>query len=743
MDDRITELKTIESLASRVQFLEGEVQRLLTELNRFSTAQDTCHSWAETHRRLVDNVPVGIVSVDRRGTVLEANARLIDMLFSSWQSIAVPPNFLTFPPLVDSGLSGAFVACMDEGSPKDLEVQYTDAKQRSLYLRAMLRPVRDSQGRTYACQALVEDISSRKRAEEDLAIQLNTFQVLHKLALAIASERSLEDNLVLVVEEARKLLDADSTLIVLVDGGPDGARQRTRSGVDATAFEEIRIGLGQRVAETGQGCMVQQSLPNLVHPSSNKACVEETLSALAVPLDAGHTHFGALYAFKCSEPRFSDSDLDALALLGRLTAVEIARKQAEARLRVAYDDLESCVQERTSELRDSNTLLQREILDRQRVEQALRRSEEKYRTIVKTIEDGYYELDFAGNFTFLNDRFCEILGYGRDRVLGMNYREYLDDRNVSRMREALNTVYRTGTPIRLFEYEIINNDGVKRNLEISISLTDSLSDQSVFFGICRDVTDRKRAEVELREAKEAAELANRAKSQFLTNMSHELRTPLNAVIGFSEILQDGLYGDLNERQIKYVTHVVNGGRHLLRLINDILDLAKVESGKMELQHAAVQVPQLIEQSMVMIRETALRHGIKLLFSHSPAVHDRPVAADEVKLKQILFNLLSNAVKFTPDGGVISVRAYREDEDLVVTVSDTGIGLNVRDRERVFQAFEQVDSTLSRQHLGTGLGLALTRRLVELHRGKIWVESEGEGKGSTFGFRIPSASPPAV
>ena len=742
MGDRSADLKTTESLSSRVRFLEAKVQRLLAEGSCHAAAQDALFTKEATYRHLIDNAPIGILSIDRHGSILELNSRLVEILFSHCPHAAASINVLTFPPLMNSGLSNAFIASMDEGTVKNVEVPYIDANGTHLYLRALLTPMRDGHGKTCACQAVVEDISARKRAEEDLAVQLNKFQVLHKLTVAMAQERSLEENLSLVVEEGRKLVDAQAALIVQEDEEPKERPQCTVSGIDTSVFEAARIRLGRQVSETAKGCMVQDYFEEFGRPSDTGVCTDETFSALAVPLSTGQTHFGVLYAFKRAIPRFSRSDLDAISLLGRLIAAEIARKRAETQLRVAYDDLESCVQERTAKLRESNTLLQREIVDRQRAEQALRRSEEKYRTIVETIEDGYYELDLAGNFTFLNERFCEILGYARDRLIGMNYGEYLDDYNVLKMREVLNTVYKTGKPTRLFEYEVTQSDFPKRNLEISISLTQPLSDGSVFYGICRDVTERKRVEVELREAKEAAELANRAKSQFLANMSHELRTPLNAVIGFSEILQDGLYGDLNERQVKYVSHVVNGGRHLLRLINDILDLAKIESGRMELQCSQVHLPQLVEQSMVMIKETALRHGIKLAFSHSPALAGTPIQADELKLKQILFNLLSNAVKFTPDGGAISILAQRREVDILVSISDTGIGLSARDRERIFEAFEQVDSSVSRQHLGTGLGLALTRKLVELHRGKIWVESEGEGKGSTFTFSIPSMVTPA-
>jgi signal transduction histidine kinase len=220
-------------------------------------------------------------------------------------------------------------------------------------------------------------------------------------------------------------------------------------------------------------------------------------------------------------------------------------------------------------------------------------------------------------------------------------------------------------------------------------------------------------------------------------MSHELRTPLNSIIGFTEILQDSLYGELNEKQREYLGYINASGRHLLELINDILDLSKVESGKAEVILSSFSVRALLDFSVTMLREKAMKHSIALECSIAPEA-DIKMVSDEHKIKQIVFNLLSNAVKFTPDGGRVQVDARRTGEAgsfIEISVSDTGIGIKKDDLDRLFKEFSQLDSPLQKRYEGTGLGLALSKRLVEMLGGAIDVRSE-EGEGSVFSITIP-------
>jgi len=274
---------------------------------------------------------------------------------------------------------------------------------------------------------------------------------------------------------------------------------------------------------------------------------------------------------------------------------------------------------------------------------------------------------------------------------------------------------------------------------------------------------------EERMKKELAEDANRAKSQFLANMSHELRTPLNHIIGFTELVLDSTTGSLNDTQKDFLNDVLSSSRHLLSLINDILDLSKIETGKMTLNFSDINLSSLIETSLLMIKEKALKHNIKVKSEHEN--NDPTIIGDERKLKQVIVNLLSNSVKFTPDHGQINIKtkiidlkeianssievnhisadnklteilSYGDNGSnykkvVLVSISDSGIGIENDKLIQIFKPFEQIENSYSRKYQGTGLGLSMCKQLVELHNGKIWAESEGDGKGSTFNFLIPN------
>jgi signal transduction histidine kinase len=245
-------------------------------------------------------------------------------------------------------------------------------------------------------------------------------------------------------------------------------------------------------------------------------------------------------------------------------------------------------------------------------------------------------------------------------------------------------------------------------------------------------TNVNRMNDELKRLYSALEATSRHKSEFLASMSHELRTPLNAIIGFSQVLRAEMFGPVNEKQAEYLDDIVSSGNHLLSLINDVLDLSKVEAGQVELELRPFSLREALERGVVMVRERATEDGVQIELAAGPEVD--VVEGDERRIKQVIFNLLSNAVKFTPTGGAVDVSALRVNGEIRVCVADTGPGIAPGDRERIFDEFQQAEAGAELGE-GTGLGLALSKRLVELHGGRIWLESE-VGKGSTFVFTMP-------
>ncbi len=390
-----------------------------------------------------------------------------------------------------------------------------------------------------------------------------------------------------------------------------------------------------------------------------------------------------------------------------------------------------------------------------KIENALRGSEETYRALFESANDAIFLLDIETlKYVRVNPRCPELLGVASaEELIGSDSMKFLSRGEIQEGKQKLQQVM-AGERVPPYERTFVRQDGTIVETEINLSLVcDNHGNPNYIQSVVRDITLRKKAEQAIREseaqlrlsrdnlsqANETLEKAARLKDEFLASMSHELRTPLTGILGLSEALQSQIYGDMNDRQLRALNHIENSGRHLLELINDILDLSKIEAGKYDLQVERCSLRDVCLSSVQLTKGMANKKQQQVGFSMTPDTI--LIYADARRLKQVLVNLLSNAIKFTPQGGALGleVRLDKEMGQVILAVWDKGIGIAHEDMERLFQPFVQLDSHLAREHAGTGLGLSLVHKLVEMHGGSVELEST-LGEGSRFSITLPLTNP---
>ncbi|MFH1116124.1 MAG: PAS domain S-box protein [Pseudomonadota bacterium] len=768
-----------EELRQRVGSFEQRGARLATELDSLRTSE-------ARYRQAVETSPNAILTLDKSCTILSWNesCRRVTGCCAD-EALGKDFSLLCLEPAQDRLLRETLAAVFRGGAFSDLEFEFVDREANKTPMVSRAYPVLDGLGNVVECVLANTDVGRLKSTENALRESEEMFsKAFQGNAFPMVISKIDDERFVQVNDAFLKTLEYEEDEVI----------GKTSLELGIWVHGSQRDEFSRAVKE--RGCVREREA---IIRTKNGKVLYGLLSADLIQLrDEPHllTAFHDITRLREAEERFRlaagvatdliyewDVANDALEWFGDIERTlgfgegEFPRNMDAWKKRIYPDDaarLSDAVErrrrcadpisyeyrirkkdgglrywsDRAAPILDESGRPRKwvgvctDITDKMTAETALKKSEEKFRTIFEGARDGIFGVDVHTRKAVLaSPGMCTLTGYGSQELLELGVDDIHPVEDLPFVLDQFHKL-REGEIRVAGDIPVLRKDGTVVYCDISTGFS-KYSDQDVFLGFFRDVTERKQAEENLKHAldeslllRRKADTANQAKSRFLAGMSHEIRTPLNAVIGFSEILHDQTYGELSEKQRRFLGYIIESSRHLLRLLDEVLDLAKVESGKMQLEFEQVTLKEILDAGLVMVQERAMRNSVILELHIDDEAGNLQIRADRVKLLQIMFNLLSNAAKFTPEGGCIRVEAHRKNDLLVVTVADTGIGLSPDDTDRVFEPFEQLQLRSGGKPKGTGLGLSLTRKLVELHGGQICAHSDGPGQGSTFTFAIP-------
>jgi len=598
-----------------------------------------------------------------------------------------------------------------------------------------------------AASTLATAIAERKMREHALSRMYRNLQVLTRCNAAVVHAKDEHQLLQEVCQVAVETAGYELACVVYAEHDEaKSVRPIAYAGPAERFLSRVRVSWGDNeygwgtigtTIRTGRPVIAADLLQDPGYHVWRDLVIESGFrSSAAVPLQAHGTMYGAIGFFTREPDAFKPSEMDLLVELGANLAHGILTLRTRADNARLYEqvqryaaELEQRVQQRTAEL-------QREVARREQAQISLQDSERKYRELVENANSIILKMDRNGCITFLNEFGQRFLGYTESELLGRNVvgtivpRIETGGRDLERLMEETATHPDQHTSN---ENENLRRDGTR----VWISWTNRpIHDREGRLTGClsvgNDITALKQTQAQLEVAKEAAESADRLKSAFMATMSHELRTPLNSIIGFTGILLQELPGPLNSEQRNQLGMVRNAARHLLALINDVLDISKIEAGQLTVERVPFDLPRTINQVIETVMPLAREKRLQLVTDIAPDI--QKLDGDQRRFEQVLLNLLSNAIKFTEQGQV-TLRCAREPGWVVISVRDTGCGISEQDQATLFRPFRQLDTGLARKHEGTGLGLAICKRLVDIMKGRIELSSK-VGEGSVFTVRLP-------
>ncbi len=654
-------------------------------------------------RAIIENIPDLIMRSDTHGQILDLHVKEKNRFFIKTDE------------LVDRNIRDVFPADISDRIMQtihttlaSLEMQVDDY-QLPMEGHNRFFEARFSASGENEVMAIVRDVTEIRNAEGRIKLLNRLYATLSQINQTIVRAKGREQLFREICEVAVKFGQFKMAWIGLIDEDEHTVKPVIFAGEENGYLSDISIhyldpimGGGPTGTAIREGfCAVSRNIPNdpKMKPWFEEAVKHGFLASAAVPIRQNNQVIGAFSVYASEPLAFDQEEENLLTEIGQDISFALDNLQAEVEHNQVIDELV--------------------------------KSEDRYHTLTNISPVGIFQTDANGKTTYVNQTWCKISGLSVEEALGDGWLKAVhpEDKEKVDERWQLNTQKQMAS---MADYRFIRPDGsVVWVIGQAVPELNSENEIIGYVGTITDITERKQIE-DLRLAVEKAESADRLKSSFLATMSHELRTPLNSIIGFTGILLQKLVGPLSAEQEKQLTMVQGSARHLLDLINDVLDISKIEAGEIEIRKEELVYQEIVQKSVEKIHPLAEKKGLKLDVNIQP--DHLQLYTDRRRVEQVLLNLLSNAVKFT-ECGEIKVRSNIEGDQLVTSVSDTGIGIKQEDLDGLFMPFKQVDSGLTRQYEGTGLGLSICKRIVELLDGKIWVESDW-GKGSTFSFSLP-------